>query len=140
MIDNIEYDICETQMRIYRYYAKRKYNMEIFSNAYLSSDFCKRAMDTKYSRFQLEDVGECSDFFMPEIENKLTIDTEIKIPVEVVEWIGFAYRQLWFETRIFSKDLCKIVPFSAMVKLYPGMHTLDEDVAAEKIMQMYNLQ
>lgn len=135
----VEYDICETQMRIYEYYAKHKYDMKIFSNEYLSCDFCKRAMDTKYSRFQLEDVGECSDFFLPEIEDKLLIKNDIDIPIDIVGWIGFTYRQLYFETKILSKNLCQIVTFDDMIKLYPGMHTIDENDAGERIVKMFRL-
>lgn len=66
-MNGIEYDICYTQQRIYEHMASEKYDMRVFSDAYLKCDFCRRAMDTCYSRFQLEDVYECMDFYMPEI-------------------------------------------------------------------------
>lgn len=56
----IGYDICKTQQRIYEYTASKGYDMVSFSDAYLKSDFCKRAMDSAYSRFQLETPLECA--------------------------------------------------------------------------------
>lgn len=47
----IEHDICDTQGRIYEYASTFGYDMEVFSKAYLCSDFCHRAMDAPYSRF-----------------------------------------------------------------------------------------
>ena len=65
----IEHDICDTQGRIYEYASTFGYDMEVFSKAYLCSDFCHRAMDAPYSRFQLHTEEECWDFIYPEIEN-----------------------------------------------------------------------
>ena len=41
--------------------------MEWFANQYLSSDFCRRSMDTIYSRFFVADELEHLDFIIPEI-------------------------------------------------------------------------
>lgn len=45
----INYDICYTQQRIYKYMCQQGYDMKTFSDAYLRSDFCRRAMDTNYN-------------------------------------------------------------------------------------------
>lgn len=70
-MDGIDYKICRTQQRIYEYAAKHGYDMEQFSNFFLSSDFCSRAFDVLYSRFQLETPVECMDFIMEEAGDKL---------------------------------------------------------------------
>lgn len=51
--NTIELSIYQNQGRLYQFVANLGYDMEDFSNAYLTSDFCKRAMDTTYSRFQM---------------------------------------------------------------------------------------
>ena len=51
-ISGINYDICETQAMLFEYAAKR-YNFDNFVELYMRCDFCRRAMDTEYSRFQL---------------------------------------------------------------------------------------
>lgn len=139
-IEGVEYDICETQQIIFRTYAIKGYDMEIFTKEYLTSDFCSRYMDRSYSRFQLEDVGECSDFFLPEIGERLKKYENGKIfDPDIAEWMGFTYRQLQLETGVKSKELVNRITFNDMLRLYPGMHTIDELDAAERISEMYNL-
>lgn len=139
-INGVDYDICATQQRIFREYALKGYDMKIFTEEYLMSDFCNRHMDRTYSRFQLEDVSECSDFFLPEIGYKLKkYDGGNRFDPDVAEWIGFTFRQLQIETGIKSNDLIKKISFEDMCRLYPGMHTIGELDAAERISEMYNL-
>ena len=131
----INYDICYTQQRIYKYMCQQGYDMKTFSDAYLQSDFCRRAMDTNYSRFQLETALECADFYMPEIEDKLKkLPDGEKFDLDIAEWIGFTYRQLYIVSKKPSSILADAIPFETMVHYYPGMHTIDEDKAAEIIL------
>lgn len=128
----IEYDICRTQQRIYEYMASEGYDIASFSDAYLSSDFCRRAMDTVYSRFQLETPLECSDFYMPEIGSQLKkLAPGMMYDIDVAGWIGFTYRQIYMKTGTPSASLAKLIPFQAMERYYSGMHTIDEDEAAQ---------
>lgn len=130
----IEYDICQTQQRIYEYMCEQNYDMHVFSDLYLQSSFCHNAMDTNYSRFQLETPQECADFYMPEIGSELKkLDNENVFDVDVAGWIGFVYRQIYIKTQTLSNLLSKLIPFETMVKYYPGMHTIDEDEAAQII-------
>ena len=132
MLDDVEYIICKTQGRIYRYIAAHGYDVEAFSDAYLRSDFCRRAMDTIYSRFQWADEEECLDFITQEIDLP-KMDTTSVFDPDVAFWIGFTYRQLYIETNRSSRQLCKDIPFGRMCAMYPGMHTIAEDSVAEII-------
>lgn len=106
--DTVELKICQNQGRLYRFVANLGYNMKDFSNAYLASDFCKRAMDTTYSRFQMHDEQEILDFLMPEIQEKCSRMNENEMfNPKVAYWIEFTYRQLYYETELLSKDLVK---------------------------------
>lgn len=132
----IECDICKTQQHIYEYMASEGYDMALFSDAYLKSDFCKRAMDSVYSRFQLETPLECADFYMPEIAPKLKkLDSSTIYDPDVAGWIGFVYRQICMETKTPSARLARSIPFRTMEQYYPGMHTIDEDEAARIIIE-----
>ena len=62
---DIDWDICETQGNIYQLAAKEGYDMEVFSDVYLRSDFCGRYMDAVCSRFQIEDETVIWEFFFP---------------------------------------------------------------------------
>ena len=130
--DTVELKICQNQGRLYRFVANLGYNMKDFSNAYLASDFCKRAMDTTYSRFQLHDEQEILDFLMPEIQEKCSRMNENEMfNPEVAYWIGFTYRQLYYETELLSKDLAKQFQFSDICATYGGLHTVDEEMATD---------
>lgn len=134
--EGIMYDICRTQEDIYKWAAARKYDMAAFSNAYLSSDFCRRAMDSEYSRFQLCDPDECMDFIRPEIG---TFETDLYFDEEVAGWIGWMYRFICFQTGISSKKLNEKVSFNSMCAYYPGLHTVDERMAVEIISKDHKL-
>ncbi len=130
----IEYDICQTQQRIYEYMCRQKYDMGNFSELYLQSEFCRKAMDTNYSRFQLETPQECADFYMPEIGAKLRkLENGPTFDMDIAGWIGFTYRQIYLKTQTSSRLLSWLLPFDVMVQYYPGMHTIDEDTAAQII-------
>ena len=118
-MDDIGYDICETQGAIYVYMAKEGYDMNVFSDNYLKSNFCRRAFDTEYSRYQDEFPNECADFYMPEIGDKLVCyPFGCCFDSEEAEWIGFTYRQLYIDTGIYSSELADIVPFEEMREYY----------------------
>lgn len=131
---DLQHRICETQAELFEYVAKEGYDLKIFAEEYLSSSFCRRAFDTTYSRFLLEDEQGCLDFILPEIGDKLTKyeDNTVYDPA-AASWIGFTYRQLYYETGIMSEELIKKVSFEAMERYYPGLHTVDEDMAFDII-------
>lgn len=121
---------CETQQHIYEYMAVQGYDMEVFSNSFLSSNFCRRAFDTIYSRFQWHTVEENSDFFMPEIADKLTkFENGCWFEPDEAAWLGFTYRHLYIETKVPSAQLVKIYEFKRLLEHYYGLHTIDTDNA-----------
>lgn len=128
-----EYGICKTQARLYRYVAQKGFDMEWFSENYLRSSFCKRAFDTTYSRFQTADELECLDFILPELGTIKMLDDAYMFHPDVAEWIGFTYRQLYIETEIPSSELVKKINFATMCRYYPGLHTVDEEMATDII-------
>lgn len=133
MIDKVSECICETQARIYELAADTGYDMKAFSDAYLASSFCERAMDTVYSRFQFADAEECFDFLIPEIGERVPKGSGYFDPA-VAHWIGYTYRQMAFELQMGSRELSKRLSFELMCQYYPGLHTIDEEMSAEIIM------
>ncbi len=130
----IENRICETQAELYEYAANEQFIFPDFSDIYLKSDFCRRAMDTDYSRFQLQCPGELLDFIIPEnpgIDKKYA-DTE-QFDDAVAYWIGYMYRYLATAINTSSKDILKRWDFLKMCNMYPGLHTVDYRMAAEMI-------
>ncbi len=135
MLSDVDYDICKTQGRVYRYAGQLSYDPAAFSEYYLRSDFCRRAMDSVYSRFQYADEEEI--FYFLDLENVPESGTSGKdgFPAEVLYWIGFTYRHLAFASGKPSGELAKLLPFDTMVAYYPGLHTVDEDMAVEIILE-----
>lgn len=136
-----EYSICETQGYIFELAANLGYDMELFANEYLTSRFCEKSFDTGYSRYFAADAEESWEIFYPEIKDKLKKYGEGKhFRADAAAWIGFTYRQLWFETAIPSGQLVRRIPFLDMIRLYPGLHTIDEEMAAERLIERYALK
>ena len=135
----IDYDICDTQARIYLWAAKNNYDLKIFSDKYMQSDFTRRAMDTIYSRFQINDELECLDFILPEIGHSL-IKTNKYINTDFAYWLGFTYRQMYIETKIKSSQLVILLPYDSLLLQYPGLHTIDEESASDILCEKYGLK
>ena len=135
-LDKIDHEICQTQGDLYEQAANEGYRFPLFSNIYLQSDFCRRAMDTDYSRFQIQSPGELMDFIIPEnpqINEKY--EKNKRFDGTIAFWIGYMYRYLYFATGLDSKNLLKLHSFNQMCAMYPGMHTVDYEMAAEMIMR-----
>ena len=137
MIDKVEQDICKTQGELYEYAALHDYMFPQFSDIYMKSDFCKRAMDAKYSRFQIREPEELMDFLVPEnpeLDQNMYKNGEC-FDNDVAFWIGYIYRYLAFESRKASSELYKLYPFGNLVKAYPGLHTVDDDMAIDILLK-----
>ena len=131
MLTKIQEIICETQGNIFRCANELGYDMDKFVPAYMQSRFCERSMDTVYSPFQMADPEECLDFILPEINvPKLP---QPKYRADILYWIGYTYRHLYFSLNKTSKEIGNRVSFISMLAYYPGLHTVDEDMAVDII-------
>ena len=126
--------ICETQGEIFRCANEWRLNMDEFVPLYMHSVFCKRAMDGIYSRFQMADGEECLDYILKEIHPSIL--NEIHYNEQAMFWVGFTYRQLTFRLRdIPSKIIYDRLPFFSLAKQYYGLHTIDEEIAIDIIIE-----
>ena len=132
----IQYDICDTQAMIYSYAAEQGYDMWNFSDLYMSSDFCAREMDAEYSTMQLADDTVCWERLEPEIGSHLKKCPDgLYFDLDVAWWIGFTYRQLAFLTGRPSSEIVKKASFKQLISAYPGLHTVDEEMAGEILIE-----
>lgn len=137
-MDKIDYKICKTQGKIFGYAAKHGYVSKVFSDEYLRSDFCERAFDTIYSRFQFEFPSECMDFILPEIGSRLVMTTE-KQDIDLAETVGRLYRCLYFASGKPSRELADLVPFDVMVQYVNLSFMEGEDVAIAQLCEDLNI-
>lgn len=135
MLDDMQARICQTQADLYEWAADEGYQFPAFSDIYLRSDFCKRAMDTTYSRFQLREPLEHLDFLIPENPqlNSCKSD-EAKFDGAEAYWIGYIYRALYYETGKESKVLSYDYPFEKLLARYMALHTIDYSMAVDIIL------
>ncbi len=135
---SIEYKICKTQGRIFRYAVQNNYDIATFAAKYLSSKFCEEAFDTVYSRYQLETPQECADFFIPEIEKDLVAAVKCQAGDEAA-YVGFMYRYLYYVTGVPSKELAQRVPYEEIAKHFVNSNLRTEDFAIEDICKDFDL-
>lgn len=128
----IDYDICCTVGRIYVLANNTGYKMKEFSNMFLSSNFCKRAFDTTYSVFQLEDEYMSMDYLLKEVNPPME-DKDIMLIEDIAFWIGFIYRYIYIQTLIPSDKLVKKIPYDYLLSKSYGLLALDEEEAYEII-------
>lgn len=119
-MNRVETEIGFTQEALYKYAAKQGYEPSSFSDAFLASDFCRKAFDTVYSRFQFETPMECMDFLLPEIEDKLEKTTDAD--AGLAGYVGFMYRYLYFITPYSSREILAKVSYDEVAKTeFPSM-------------------
>lgn len=137
--DHVHFNICEVQQEIFEYAVNLKYDLKTFVNVYLKSNFCRRAFDTIYSRFQTADAEECADFFLPEIEKNLVKATSQNAYDSLAGDIGFMYRLLYIKTSVPSANLVQIIPFEEMVKRALSFDYYGFDESADKLIEDFGL-
>jgi hypothetical protein len=137
-LGSLNCSICDTQSEIYEYMAEEGYDIKTFSEAYLASGFCKRAMDTLYSSFQQEFANACVEFFMPQLEGKL-VKISNMYDKDLAKRIGYMYRVLYMKTSVPSAKLARIVPFDEMEELAQTSGQYDYERVSEEIILKHQL-
>ena len=130
-MDIVQETICQTQGNIFRVACEQRYDMNVFVPSYMNSRFCAKNMDGIWTVYQFADAEECLDFILPEIQPP-KLDKVVYNPA-VMEWIGFTYRQLYLTLNISSKEIYDKVSFLDMIVYYPGLHTVDDEMAMDII-------
>lgn len=115
------------------------FDLESFSDLFLTSDFCARAFDTPYSHFQTDDEDVSMIFVLREVAPKIN-ESDQQFSEDAAYWIGYMYRFLYIQTDIPSAVLKEKVPFSYMAKKAYGLSTIDEEQAVDIICSDCNLE
>lgn len=139
---NSEYRfVCKQQQELFEYVQKHKADVCEFAKAFLNSDFCNRSLDKPYSVDQYADIMNWLEFLDWEcIAVHPKLFQKNPVPLQVAGWLGFTYRQLQIETNLQSRELWDRVPIDRLIIAWPGLHTVDEDMAAEIIINDFQLK
>lgn len=139
-LDNIHRYICKQQEELFEYVQKQNADVVAFAEAFMKSNFCNRSLDKPYSVDQHADIINWLELLKCE---KITLQPvpwqQRPLPINVAGWIGFTYRQLQIETGLQSRELWEKVPIDRLIRAWPSLHTVDEDMAAEIIMEDFHL-
>ena len=132
--------ICKQQQELFEYVQEHHGDVRAFAEAFLKSDFCNRSLDRPYSVDQYADILNWLEFL--EWEN-ITVRPALRqqrpVSFRVAGWLGFTYRQLQIETGLQSRELWEKVPIDKLIRAWPGLHTVDEEMAAEIIISDFHL-
>lgn len=131
--------ICKQQQELFEYVQEQGADVRAFAEAFLKSDFCNRSLDKPYSVDQYADILNWLEFLeWEQITVQVVPDQPDPIDVVLAGWVGFTYRQLQIETGLQSRELWEKVPMNCIIRAW-GLHTVDEDMAAEIFMEDFRL-
>lgn len=111
--EQINYDICDTVGEIYKLAREVHYDLESFSDLFLTSSFCKREFDTFYSCFQMDE--DASMYYIEKEIGKKLIKNTNNISEDEAYWVGFMYRYIYIYSGINSDRLVDIITFNKML-------------------------
>lgn len=139
-LDYIHRYICKQQQELFEYVQAHNADVIFFAEAFMKSDFCNRSLDKPYSVDQYADIMNWLEFLEWEkITVRAVLQQQRPVSFRVAGWLGFTYRQLQIETGLQSRELWEKVPIERLIRAWPGLHTVDEDMAAEIIMEDFHL-
>ena len=132
--------ICNQQKELYEYVQSRNIDIRQFSDEFMNSYFCNYSIDKEYSVDQFADIVNWLEFLEKEFPIIPCNTQENRVSVPAAGWIGFEYRYLHFVTGLASRTLAIKAPVDRLIIAYPGLHTVDEDMAADIIISDFSLK
>ena len=139
-LDHVKRYICCQQQELFEYAQKQNADIIQFAFDFLNSDFCNRSLDKPYSADQYMDIMNWLEFLEQEDICLSNYNTSDPISNQIAGWLGFTYRQIQIESGLSSSEIIRRVPVDRMILSYPGLHTVDEDMAADIIIHDFNLK
>lgn len=124
--------LCEIQANVFEKSVKEKCSSSIFIRRFMNSNVCEK-MDGPYF---LEENCSVEKVF-EEINDEYGESTygKAKFSKDELYWMGYIYRYFAYVYQISSKRIYKLVNASELRKMYLGYHTLDPQMAIERIME-----
>lgn len=138
-LDHVQRYICSQQQELYEYAQQNNADIRRFSDDFLNSDFCNRSLDQPYSADQYMDIMNWLEFLEQNGIYLSEYRTATPLPFQLAGWLGFTYRQIQIETKISSRELAKRIPIDRLIIAYPGLHTVDEEMASEILIHDFKI-
>ena len=124
------YDIAKTQGEVFEYAYQQNYDMSIFIQKYMNSEFCNTEMDSECSYFHFKNAEMCLPYVIkesdcPKSEKNKDCD---------YNFIGMIYRYLVFLTEKPSKEIFKIISPEELDDLSISYENFEIEDAAKDIL------
>lgn len=134
ILNTLQLQLCDIQGRLFELSGKKGYESKKFIESYMNSDTAA-AFDLPYDRMQwageeyilenlLDEVG-----ILPKSDNLFSND--------ILFWTGYIYRYWHFLTGENSKKIYSYANAQTMRETYLGFHTLDNSLAVENLLEIY---
>lgn len=122
--------LCDIQGRLFVNSLKAGYDPSSFIQTFMNSHSAAH-LDDYYDRLQW--AGE--EYILEELEdeNELKIGRDHRFNEDVMYWIGYLYRYWHYIKDEISRDIYKQANELIMEESYDGFHTLDPELAVERL-------
>ena len=135
VLDSLQSQLCDIQGRLFELSAREGYDSIPFIATFMSSETA-RNYDRPYNYTQW--MGE--EYLLEEITDNACPDAVPKsgdvLSREALYWIGYVYRYWHFLTGESSKEIYAQADAATMAHAYPGLHTLDTELAIENLREL----
>lgn len=124
-------ELSEMQGKLFELSGNLGYDSELFIKTFMRSAIAK-GLDSKFDFMQW--AGK--EYIMERMEDEFKegcVKTGKVYDSDVLYWIGYLYRHWHFYTGESSKEIYKIANASTLNKVYLGYHTLDLDMAIDRL-------
>ena len=132
-LDSLGLQLCDIQGRLFDYSAKMGCSSSAFVEAFMRGPTAA-ALDRPYDRSQW--MGE--EYLFEEIDEEaggLPREDDM-LPFETLYWMGYIYRFWHLYTGETSSDIYATADVAVMANTYPGFHTLDNEMAVDRLREM----
>ena len=133
MLDSLSLQLCDIQGRLFMYSLKQGCASASFVEAFMCGETAA-ALDRPYDRSQW--MGE--EYLFEEIDDAAGGLPKVgdMLPEEAMYWMGYTYRYWHFYTGESSREIYSTASANTMALVYPGFHTLDVEVAIDRLLEM----
>lgn len=129
--------LCDIQGRLFELALDKKVPCSEFIEAFMNSRVAA-CLDDTYDRLQW--AGE--EYILEELEDEIGLSViEEKGELftrEVMYWTGYVYRYWHYYTGESSKEIVRVANAELMNRCWLGFHTLDVEMAIDRLKEMNN--
>ncbi len=125
-----QFGLCDIQGRLFELALKNGYDCKDFIEKFMNSKTAA-ALDESYDRLQW--AGE--EYILEELIDEVggLKKAETTYHNEIMYWSGYTYRYWHYYTCESSKEIYKIADAGTMAECYLGFHTIDVEMAIDRL-------